>query len=97
MASKNRTRIQVTNRQKFEVEFVLEPWGEIYRMPPEATFEVVASGPTSGCLEIEYEDKQVFVYGWGGATVDVFHEGQPLRPGSMLSVKPESVPAARAS
>jgi len=55
--------------------FYLEPWGEVYMMPPDATFEVVARGPQGDCLEIELADDRVTVYGWPGSKATLFDGG----------------------
>jgi hypothetical protein len=64
------------------VTFFLEPWGEQYLMAPEATFEIVARGPEGDCLEVEFADDHIILYGWPGSVVTLFHAGTELGAGS---------------
>ena len=66
---------KIVNSQDVEILFVLEPWGEQYKMQPKASFVVVASAPSIGQLEIQIEEKRITVFGWAGSTVQLFQDG----------------------
>jgi len=66
---------KIVNSQDVEILFVLEPWGEQYKMLPRASFTVVASAPSHGELEIQIQEKRITIFGWSGATVQLFQDG----------------------
>ena len=70
--------LRIRNSRATSLTFYLEPWGEAYLMPPDAIFEVVARGPAGDCLEVEYAEDHITVYGWSGSTVSLFHAGIAL-------------------
>lgn len=73
--------IRLLNSRSIGIKFYLEPWGEEYEMPPDATFDVVAKGPQGGSLEVEFGDDHITVYGWAGSVVSLFHNGTELGKG----------------
>lgn len=83
--------LRIRNSRVTSLALYLEPWGEEYCMPPEATFEVVARGPHGDCLEVEYAADHITVYGWSGSVVSLFHEGVELGTGNET---PTPVPSA---
>lgn len=74
--------LRIRNSRVISLAFYLEPWGEEYLIPPDATFEVIARGPQGDCLEVEYADDHITVYGWSGSVVSLFHKGVELGPGN---------------
>lgn len=79
--------MRLINRRSREINFYLEPWGDAYAMPPGGVFEVVARGPTDDTLEVAVEDDgAIIVWGWGGSTATVFHDGAQL--GSLRGERP---------
>jgi hypothetical protein len=83
-------RLRLRNSGERDVEFVLEPWGEIYRMPAGATFEVSAEGPAGpDTLEVEHSPGRITVWGWAESTVALSHEGRELTADSPLAVVAE--------
>jgi len=73
--------LRIRNSRATSLTLYLEPWGEKYLMSPEATFKVVAKGPQGDCLEVEYAEDHITVYGWPGSEVSLFHEGAELGTG----------------
>jgi len=64
--------LRVRNSRASELMLRLEPWGEVYTMPPASVFEVRARGPSGDSLELEYGDAEVTVCGWTGSVVSIF-------------------------
>jgi len=56
----------------------LEPWGDLYSMPPASVFEVKARGPAGDLLELEYGDADFIVYGWTDSVVSIFQDNVEL-------------------
>jgi len=82
--------LRVRNSGDADVEFVLEPWGEVYRMPAGATFDVSGEGPSSGDkIEVEYTPTRITLWRWTGATLQVSYDGEALTPESTLAIVPE--------
>lgn len=76
------TSLRVSNMHSFPIILHLEPWGEQYTMPPEATFLVVARGPEGDTLEVECAEEQIVLYGWPGSVVTLFHAGKAVDGGT---------------
>ena len=72
------TSLRVCNAHASPIALHLEPWGEQYTMPPEATFLVVARGPEGDALEVECAADHIVVYGWPGSVVTLFHAGKEV-------------------
>jgi hypothetical protein len=73
--------LRIRNSHSAALTFYLEPWGEQYAMPPEATFAVVAKGPEGDSLEVEFADDHITLHGWPGSVVSLFHAGIELGAG----------------
>ncbi len=71
-------RLHIRNHRSITLTFTLEPWGDEYLMVPGAVFEVQATGPAEGILEVEATEEGFTIYGWTGSIVEVFHEGKAL-------------------
>lgn len=74
--------LRIRNLRAGKVLFYLEPWGEQYTMAPNDVFQIVAHGPEGGCLELEYREDDITLYGWTGCAVSVFQDGVELGAGS---------------
>ena len=72
------TSLRVCNAHTLPITLHLEPWGERYTMPPEATFLVVAQGPEGDALEVECAEDHIVLYGWPGSVVTLFHAGKEV-------------------
>lgn len=70
---------RISNERGIPVLFVLEPWGEVYEMPPNATFEIVSQGPPDGAAEVSVGDDRFTVHGWPGSALQVVPEKGRLR------------------
>ncbi len=70
--------IRLSNSSKEDVDFVLEPWGEVYKMPPETVFEVLGRGPDGDTIEVETAPGKVVVYGWPGSILELYSGGSQL-------------------
>ncbi|MBI2759949.1 MAG: hypothetical protein HYX51_00790 [Chloroflexi bacterium] len=70
--------VRIVNPTGRELEFVLEPWGETFAMPPHAEFVIVGSGPPGDGPEVSYDDEVITVWGWPGSVLRVFHDDREL-------------------
>jgi hypothetical protein len=86
-AVKTISQVSIRNSEHDDVTFVLEPWGEIYRMPAGATFDVLGESDEDGKLEVEVVAGRITVYGWAGSTVEALFEGQELTPDSEMALQ----------
>jgi hypothetical protein len=73
MSQEYTASLRVCNAHARPITLHLEPWGEQYTMPPEATFLVIARGPEGDALEVECAEDHIVLYGWPGAVVTLFH------------------------
>jgi hypothetical protein len=74
--------LRLHNARSTAVTFVLEPWGQQCPMPAGTTFEIVARGPASDWLEVEFGDGYVTVYGWPGSLVTVYDGSRVVADGT---------------
>jgi hypothetical protein len=44
--------LRIHNSQEKTLDFTIEPWGDVHPMPSGEVFEVVATGPAEGILEV---------------------------------------------
>ena len=82
------TELRIVNSKSRELTLCIEPWGEIYEMPPESEFAIIGRGPEGDSLTFEVGDDAITVYGWAGSVVEVLRDGAPLgqRPLSRIPV-----------
>ncbi len=59
---------EFTNARAIPCVFVLEPYGEIYELPPASTLKIAVQGPRDGTLHVEYADDAITCYIWPGST-----------------------------
>ena len=74
--------LRVCNAHALPITLHVEPWGEQYTMPPEATFLLVGRGPEGDDLEVECAEDHIVVYGWPGSVVTLFHAGKEVGAGA---------------
>lgn len=71
-----------SNRRETRVNFVLEPWGEIYPIEPHASLVASfrSSIPPSSQqrVEIEHGIDAITVYAWEGCTTALFQHGKEV-------------------
>ncbi len=81
-AMEQRIAIRVTHSGREDTTLVLEPWGEIHRLRPNTTLEIVGEGPEGDTLEIEATSDGLVIYGWPGSVVNLYLDGTELTPDS---------------
>ncbi len=74
-ASQHTRKWSFTNQRPYTIDFVMEPWGDIFEMPPGKTYQVIAEGPKFGKLEKRISARRVTVYGWPGSSLKVMSDG----------------------
>jgi len=79
-AAKFTTSLTVQNSRVHTLDFVLEPWGEIYAMASEDTFVVSFSSTQQGKPTLIVEEDAIVVYGWQQSVAKVWHNGDELTP-----------------
>ena len=62
-------QLRITNSRTHKIDFVLEPWGEIYQMAIGDCFDVSILAPNPGTPDIFCEDQSITLYCWSGSTV----------------------------
>lgn len=72
--------VRFRNKRATSTAFCLEPWGDVYDMPPGAEFEAVARGPQGGALTVDLTDDHLVLWNWEGSVVVVYDHGAPLGP-----------------
>lgn len=88
--------IIVSNTHDTNVAFVLEPWGFVYEMPPQASYAVVfrslVQPAPPNTVEVEYGVDTITVYAWDGCLFAVYYNGEVLPPGAFQGPRlPEGV------
>ncbi len=71
--------VRLHNSKAESVTLFIEPWGDQIEMAPEAIFEIVASGPVGGKVELEICNEGFVIYGWSGSTIAITQDGRILR------------------
>jgi hypothetical protein len=72
----------VANARDTSIHFILEPWGEIYVMEPDAKFTVCLRSSIQGIVEIDDAGDGITVYAWGDCTATLFQNGQEVGAGA---------------
>jgi hypothetical protein len=88
---------RITNWASHAVDFVLEPWGEIYSMPAKATYEIASMPASAAGLEIEVAPGQITVYAAPESSISVTHDGRELDDSGTPRTKVPSVRGKRAT
>lgn len=83
MGRKRTVQFRIHNRRASPLYFVLEPTGEVHRMPAGAAFDVVSE---ENDLEIDLEDDLVKVW---GANYTVSCDGLELSPQDQIDIDAE--------
>ncbi len=76
--------VKIANSRDVEVRFDIEPWGEQYKMPPGASFTIVAGAPTRGIVEVKVEEKYITVFGWPGSIIQLYQYGTEITGSSII-------------
>jgi hypothetical protein len=64
----------VSNDTDETIELVLEPWGTPLQLPPRQAYELIATSPHPGKLDIQ-RGPVIIAYAWTGATIEVYAAG----------------------
>jgi len=80
-------QVGVKNSSKASLTLYLEPWGEVYAIAPEATYDVVARGPEGGSVQIEVVADGIVVHAWCGSTVSLY-QGETIIAECLIPVPP---------
>ena len=75
---RHRREWEYTNESSATIDFVIEPEGDIVKMPPGVTYHVIAEGPKPGELETRVAPDHVTVYGWPGSSLSVICDGKEI-------------------
>jgi hypothetical protein len=67
--------MRIQSREKEPLMLHLEPWGDEVQMRAGSWYDIVAKGPTDGCIQIEVESGNIFLYGWSGSILSVYQSG----------------------
>ncbi len=65
----------LTNTGEEPIDILFEPYGMPFRVPPGATFEVVARGEIEGEIEVERRAEGLILFGWPTSTAKVIIDG----------------------
>jgi hypothetical protein len=82
------TTTRLTNATAAPVKLVLEPWGDEFPLAGRASVDVLATGPSTGFLEVTFAHDRIVAYGWSGSIVRVFQEGLELGDGAARAAVP---------
>lgn len=77
----NTLKIRLTNDNAVATTFCLEPWGDVWAMPPHATYEVhfeVGDENPLDFPEIVMGDEGITVYAGGRGHVSVHENGREI-------------------
>lgn len=68
--------LRLRNARPDSVEYLLEPWGEVYEPRAGATLTLISSGPTGGYVEVVFGEERVTTWSDTGstATLECDHE-----------------------
>jgi hypothetical protein len=88
--------LRISNSGDHAVQFVLEPWGEIYPMPAGATFVVISQGAHENMVEVTFDPDTIKFWGASGSTASLFHEGKELGAGQWQRAVVPEMPKAKA-
>lgn len=65
-SSSIRTSFKLHNALSGEMQVVLEPWGEVYAIPPSASCIIEMDSSTPGILEVVISEGTIITYAWSG-------------------------------
>jgi hypothetical protein len=68
----------IRNTRSVPLRFLLEPWGEEYRVEPQSEVRIEFHGPGGESPIIEWGEHAVTAYGWSGSTARVFVDQQEV-------------------
>jgi|GEM_PF-4154769 len=74
-------QLRISNNRDCETLLVIEPWGEVYKMPSMSAHLVVITGDQQQLIDVEWIDEYtITIYGWPTGTVQVFDNGKQISP-----------------
>jgi hypothetical protein len=65
------SKVHLQNSTGQAVTFILEPWGDVYRIPDGKTAHVVGSSNEAGCFHVEMTDDGMCVWAWERSEAEV--------------------------
>jgi hypothetical protein len=65
------SKVQLQNSTGRAMTFILEPWGDVYRIPDGKTAHVVGSSTEAGCFHVEMTDDGMCVWAWERSVAEV--------------------------
>lgn len=68
----------VHNATSRPMNLVLEPWANVYSVPPRRTWIVQLRSAQRGALELVREPEGITIYGWPGCTARIIEDGTVL-------------------
>lgn len=71
-------KTSIRNRRKRALKLRLEPWGEEYAVPPGASVQVLARGPSGDTMDVQWKPDAVTVFAWPGSVLRVTKRGVDL-------------------
>ncbi len=93
------SKVQLQNSTARPMTFLLEPWGDVYRIPVGKTAHIVGRGSQPGCFHLECSDDGIQVWSWEDSEVQVViggeHEGRTVRPAQRRSSHEGSAESVR--
>jgi hypothetical protein len=79
----------LSNTRETPITLVVEPWGELYTMPPNTKYTLCFRSllPPSPPQEIEvvYALDSITIYAWDGCLFALFAQGEVLSPGGAFA------------
>jgi hypothetical protein len=68
----------IANGAEDDREFVIEPWGDVYTLPPGKSFVISFRGPW-GVPEVSISENCITVFGWPGSAFRLTRDDDELR------------------
>jgi hypothetical protein len=82
----------LSNTRDTPITLVVEPWGELYEMVPQAKYTLRFRSPFPPSspheIEITYALDSFTVYAWDGCLFALYHNGEVLSPGGAFAGPP---------
>jgi len=70
--------LEFINSRSVPLDIVLEPWGEVYSLPPKSSVKLVATDQSPPLMEVETSDDAIIIWAEGQTEVALFREGQRI-------------------
>jgi hypothetical protein len=72
------SKLRIHNQADSTRKLFVEPWGDELLMPPDAKFEIFATGASWDCFEVSIGMSETVLYGPAQSTIRVTHLGETL-------------------